>query len=948
MMKSDIYVPRSVLAHASTAMKVCSSAELRLHGKSQQCGNCCATSFLVNGLCLTCLFRGALEDPTNLTDSVTFAETVSELRIRDCKWRLGNYEVLHEIGRGGMGVIYRAREFPSGRVVALKRVSIEWLDSPQALARFRREAEIAAAFHHPNIVPVYYVGESDDGIPFFTMKLASRGNLGASRATLRNQPRQCILIMAKVARAIQCSHERGYLHRDLKPANILLDEGWEPLVSDFGLAKWQNDSSQLTRTLTTLGTPSYLAPEQAAGPSAQLTGAADVYSLGAILFDLLTGRPPFLGDHPLAVIHQASERPAPKLRRFARDFDRDLETICARCLERDPSVRYRSAKDLAVDLDSWLDDRPIAVRPAKIPYRVAQWARRNRMLACSISACLVLGATSVLWQVRARKLQSAAHESALATRSVAVLPFFDLNNIDEDEVLTQSVASALQRELDLLGPARVRTMPLLPSTGWLTAEQIRRIGETAKTRTVLTGTERTIQGKKRISLRLCAAATGEPLLVRVWEDNRQTDSKKAVDRQLSRAVYDILNAKDGSDIIQSRLDPGLRNEAAREAIVAGRELMFRYTVSDFDQAITLLKKALRVEPDSSVAHAYLAIVATGRTHYISDNSFLELGEAEAYQALRLSPDSPDAHRALAGVFYQQGKFAEALEEELRIIESAGLEERVARFIGMTLDILGHSDRALSWYRLARDSGGPPGDVDGHIGDCWVKLCDDERALQAYGRAKELQPNRPQGDVGICHLRLLQRDFEGARELCRTDRWNHNDLEEREQIAAQVEFFARKFGVAEKLYRDLSKTDSNGGAAFYGAVTYQSALGRARQAMGDNVGGNALLARCLVTETAVLKREPENPEAAYRLAAVESSLGMTYSALEHLHLAVSLGWIDYRSPAMDPRFDALRENLEFQLMLKNLSSKVADMKVRSQSLNAEKWRSNQWQIRIGMN
>ena len=320
-------------------MEVNSSVEARPRGKLQQCESCHATSFLVNGLCLTCLFRGALEDPTNLADSGAFAETVSELCIRDAKWRLGNYEVLDEIGRGGMGVIYRAREFPSGRVVALKRVSIEGLDSLQALARFRREAETAAAFEHPNIVPVYYVGESDDGIPFFTMKLASRGNLGTSRAALRKQPRQCVLIMAKVALAVEYAHDQGVFHRDLKPTNILLDESLEPLVSDFGLAKWQNDPSQLTRTLTTLGTPSYLAPEQAAGPSAQLTAAADVYSLGAILFELLTGRPPFLGEHPLAVIHQAAGKPAPKLRRFTQEFDRDLETICARCLERDPSVR---------------------------------------------------------------------------------------------------------------------------------------------------------------------------------------------------------------------------------------------------------------------------------------------------------------------------------------------------------------------------------------------------------------------------------------------------------------------------------------------------------------------------------------------------------------------------------------------------------------------------------
>jgi serine/threonine protein kinase/tetratricopeptide (TPR) repeat protein len=945
MMKSDIYVPRSVPAHASTAMKVCSSAELRLDGKLQQCGSCCATSFLVKGLCLTCLFRGALEDPTNLADIGTFADTVSELRIRDSKWRLGNYEVLDEIGRGGMGVIYRAREFPSGRVVALKRVSIERLDSLQALARFRREAETAAAFDHPNIVPVYCVGESDDGIPFFTMKLASRGNLGAARATLRKEPRRGVLIMAKVARAVEYAHDQGVFHRDLKPANILLDESWGPLVSDFGLAKWQNDPSQLTRTLTALGTPSYLAPEQAAGPSAQLTAAADVYSLGAILFELLTGRPPFLGENPFAVIHQASERPAPKLRRFAREFDRDLETICARCLERDPSVRYQSAKDLAVDLDSWLDDRPITARPAKIPYRVARWTRRNRMLACSISACLVLGATSVLWQVRDRKLESVAHESALATRSVAVLPFFDLDKIDDDEVLAESVASSLQRELDLVGPARVRTMPLLPSTGWLTAEQIRRVGETAKTRTVLTGTERTVQGKKRISLRLFAAATGEPLLVRAWEDKRQSDSKKVVDRETGTAVYDILNAKDWPDIIQSRLDPGLRNEAAREAIVAGRELMFRYTVSDFDQAITLLKKAIRAEPDSSLAHAYLAIVATGRTHYIADNSFLELGKAEGYEALRLSPDSPDAHRALAGVFYQQGKFAEALEEGLRTIESAGLEEKTARFIGMTLHALGRVDRALDWFNLGSCLRGTPGDIDSHIGDCWVDLSDDERALRAYSRSAEFQPSAPQGNVGICRTRMLEGDFEMARKLYGSRRWDA-DLGEGKAIAAQIEFFARNFYEAERLYEQLASTDAHGGGAFYGAMSYQSALGRAKQALGDVRIGNKILQGCWVTETTVVEREPENPEGFYRLAAVESSLAMVDRSLRHLREAARLGWIDYRSLAMDPRFDGLRQKPEFRAILHDLSAELANMRSKSQTVN--KWRSNQWPPKIGMN
>ena len=196
--------------------------------------------------------------------------------------------------------------------------------------------------------------------------------------------------------------------------------------------------------------------------------------------------------------------------------------------------------------------------------------------------------------------------------------------------------------------------------------------------------------------------------------------------------------------------------------------------------------------------------------------------------------------------------------------------------------------------------------------------------------------------------MLEGDFAEARELVRKGRWNREDLGDTKRMAAQIEFFAKNFEAAEKLYGDLAQADPGGGGSFYGAITYRSALGRAWQAFGDNTRGEALLEHCLVEEKAAVSREPENPEVVYRLAAVEASLGLTESALEHLQTAVSLGWIDYRSLATDPRFDALRENLEFQLMLKNISRKVADMRVRSQPLNAEEWRNNQWQRRVGMN
>ena len=234
------------------------------------------------------------------------------------------------------------------------------------------------------------------------MKFAAGGSLLDAAPALRNEPRRSVALMAKVTRAVQYAHLQGILHRDLKPGNILLDARGEPLVSDFGLAKWLDTSSDLTRTLTIFGTPGYIAPEQAKRSAANLTPTADVYSLGAILFDLFTGRPPFLGEHALAVIQQASEKPAPKLRSLIPGFDRDLETICAKCLEREPHARYRSAGDLAEDLERWLEGRPIIARPVSPPVRIWRWSKRNPTLAASVVACLLLGGVAGVFQVQNR------------------------------------------------------------------------------------------------------------------------------------------------------------------------------------------------------------------------------------------------------------------------------------------------------------------------------------------------------------------------------------------------------------------------------------------------------------------------------------------------------------------------------------------------------------------
>src|SRR5437667_4139307 len=244
---------------------------------STKCPQCGAMTRLDHGTCINCLLREGLEAKGEGSRE-TFESILAEANVTDTQWRLGHYEILEEIGRGGMGVIYRARQQHSRRIVAVKRIFAHEVSSRETLVRFRREAEAVASLDHPNILPIYEVSESEEGLPFFSMKYAEGGSLRAAAPALRAKPRECGRLMAKVARGIAYAHGKGILHRDLQPGNILLDENGEPMVSDFGLAKWLDQSSDLTRTLETLGTPGYIAPEQAESRAGDLTSAADIYS----------------------------------------------------------------------------------------------------------------------------------------------------------------------------------------------------------------------------------------------------------------------------------------------------------------------------------------------------------------------------------------------------------------------------------------------------------------------------------------------------------------------------------------------------------------------------------------------------------------------------------------------------------------------------------------------
>jgi WD40 repeat protein len=320
----------------------------------------------------------------------------------------GDYELLEEVARGGMGVVYKARQVSLNRLVALKMILAGSFASVRDIQRFRAEAEAAANLDHPHIVPIYEVGEHE-GQQYYSMKFVEGTALaGHPRGDVRTE----VAGLVDVARAVHHAHQRGVLHRDLKPSNVLVDSLGKRLVADFGLAKrLASIDASFTETGQVLGTPKYMAPEQAAGRK-DLTVAADVYSLGVILYERLTGQTPFTGDNALTLLRQARESEPPRPSTIRSGLDRDLETIVLKCLEKEPAKRYPSAEALADDLNRWLRGEPILARPVGRAERLWRWCRRNPALAAmTFVITMLLASTAIMSTLSAQRLRGALAEA---------------------------------------------------------------------------------------------------------------------------------------------------------------------------------------------------------------------------------------------------------------------------------------------------------------------------------------------------------------------------------------------------------------------------------------------------------------------------------------------------------------------------------------------------------
>jgi serine/threonine protein kinase/Tfp pilus assembly protein PilF len=662
------------------------------------CRKCGAKIFsdVPEGLCPRCVLKSALgnfpdaavaggvdpgrSDTPSAADENGAPNNKKSVSAAEMLGELGDYELLEEVGRGGQGVVFRARQKSLNRTVALKVISLGQWASKAHLRRFRLEAEAAAKLEHPGIVPIHEVGERD-GSCYFSMKFIEGGQLDE---VARRQPmpmRQAAELIAKVARTVHYAHEHAILHRDIKPGNILLDAKGEPHLTDFGLARLVESESSVTQTLDVLGTPSYMAPEQAVGNNAAISSATDVYGLGAVLYQLLAGQPPFAGGATYETIKLLLDTEPRPPRLLNPKIDRDLSTICLKCLEKDPKRRYPSALALAEDLERWLKHEPILARHTGVFVRGKKWVRRNPTSAL-LAASLIMLMAAAGWIIS--KSELVRHS---VTTGIAVLPFENLSDQKESEAFVDGVQDDLLTKL-----ARITDLKVISRTSVMDyrgKRNLRQIGNDLRVSHVLEGSVRRAGTHLRVNAQLIETRTD----THVWAEqyDRDLNDLFAIQSEIAQKVAQRLNAKVTSAeklAIEGKPTTDLVAFELYSRSISLKKIPRASGPDSARQAIDLLNQAVARDPSFFEAYCELAVHHDQLYFFGYDHTPARLASAEAaiQEAFRIRPNAGEAHWSRAYHLYDgyldyEGALAElevarqTLPNDPRIFRVTGFIQR---------------------------------------------------------------------------------------------------------------------------------------------------------------------------------------------------------------------------------------------------------------------------------
>ncbi len=664
---------------------------------------------------------------------------------------LGDYELLEEVGRGAQGAVFRARQKSLNRTVGLKVISLGQWASKAHLKRFHREAEAAASLDHPNIVPIYEVGERH-GSCYFSMRFIEGGQLDEVVGREPMAARRAVELIAKLARAVHYAHEHGILHRDIKPGNILLDAKGEPHLTDFGLARLVETESTLTRTKEVLGTPSYMAPEQAVGETGRLTNATDVYGLGAVLYQLLTGHPPFAGGTTYETTRLLLDTEPRPPRLLNPKIDRDPSTICLKCLEKDPQRRYSSALALAEDLERWLKHEPIGAKRSGFFTHARKWVRRNPSTTVlgTLLLALAAGLSLTLWN---RK------PPVINPKSIAVLPFENLSPVPNNayfvDGIHEEILTRLAKIADLKVTSRTSTQRYRSKPRNLAA-----IAKELGIANILEGSVQETGDQVRVNVQLINAQTDSHLWAETY-DRKLTDIF-LVETDIAETIANNLKAKLTRSERQAIAARPTANPEAYELYLKGRFFWNKRTGPHLRQAIDYFNHAIAKDPNYALADAGLADCYALLCEYsdLSPKESYPKAKAAAMKALELDNTLGEAHTALAySLINYDWDWQSAEREYQRAIQLNPNYATAHQWYAECLSILGRHIEAIAEIKKAQQLDPLSLIINQGVGGKFLYARRYDEAMAQFQRTLELYPRFPPTHqrLGWCYIQKRRYD-----------------------------------------------------------------------------------------------------------------------------------------------------------------------------------------------
>jgi TolB-like protein/Tfp pilus assembly protein PilF/predicted Ser/Thr protein kinase len=802
----------------------------------------------------------------------------------------GDYELLEQIGRGGQGVVFRARQKSLNRTVALKVINLGQWASKAHLKRFRLEAEAAARLEHPGIVPIHDVGERD-GSCYFSMKFVEGGQLDEVAKREPMSIRRAVEFIAKVARIVHYAHEHGILHRDIKPGNILLDQKGEPQLTDFGLARLVESESSITHTLEVLGTPSYMAPEQAVGNNAAVSSATDVYGLGAVLYELLTGHPPYAGGTTYQTIKLLLDTEPRPPRLWNRKIDRDLSTICLKCLEKDPKRRYSSALALAEDLERWLKHEPIQARHTGVFTRGKKWMQRNPTRALLAASLVALAAAAgwIIWK-------SELIRQPLAT-GIAVLPFENLGDEKEHTAFADGVQDDILTKL-----AKIADLKVISRTSVMEyrgKRNVRQIGDALRVSHVLEGSARRSGDRVHLNMQLIDTRTD----THVWaeEYDRDLNGLFAVQSEIAQKVADHLHARLSAAEKASVEERPTEDLVAYDFYVRAVSIIYNAQIDSLDpveaglvnlpEAVELLNKAVARDPTFFLAYCQLAFLHDLIYQEEKDDTHLALAQSAIDSAFRLRPDSGEAHLALAWHLYWGYRDYDRARVELALAQQSLPNNP------QVYELAGWMDRdqnrwADAIHNLERACELDPRDLNYliNLGGTYLWLHDYDQHTKIMDRIVALQPDRKPGRIFRASVELYRRADTGPwRAAIEKILTNEPGSEKDPFMAGQrytLALYDRDWDAAERAAHLLSREYSFTWS-FPRKLGPDFWVGVVARLKADETSARAAFMRARAQQEEELRVHPDNADLLAGLGLIDAGLGRKEEALNEGRRAMEL-------------------------------------------------------------